>query len=457
MSSYYTTISCDEWKRMQDSIASAEAYVIRSNEEIARLKELDNLRRKELNRVQQENGRMIERALDVLATSYRAAVAEVEEQVHDHVVVQAEEFGSQLSDLRNQATKLGTRIEVASGKVDELVKDYNEVFSKVMKGLPQEKAKASKILSELDKLLEKIRLLYPENFAATEYASLEAIRTTLAANIEAEDFQAAIFLSQDSVIKASRVLTQLILKNEQYNAQISELQDRVASIQARAEWMSSPNGGLTFELGEETAEYDYDINFWSAGRFEKIVASVGELAQQLKNAQAQPVSQGVLDALTEQVTQLDSDLAACDKAARQELAGAIAVENTAQRLYGCLEERGWELQESGRQDEDSRKPYAMTYEDGSGNTVSIVVASGEQPERPAFFYEAFADSEGLAAIVKAGVGAALQDEGLIPGEIVHRDDCAGNTSPDAFINQVFQERTQMLVQKERYTQQDMRS
>lgn len=90
----------------------------------------------------------------------------------------------------------------------------------------------------------------------------------------------------------------------------------------------------------------------------------------------------------------------------------------------------------------------MTYEDRTGNTVSIVIASGDQPERPAFFYEAFAESEGMAAIVKDGVSAALQEEGFVSGEIVRQSDCAGNIAPSAFIERTAQEVAQRVMERE---------
>lgn len=449
MSSYYTTVSCAEWQRMREAIQAADSYVLRNNEEIARLKELEAQRKQELYRVQQENGRAIERALDVLNTAYRVATAETEERSLAHTTMQDSEFGTQLKDLRQQASKLSDQTKSALTLAENLAKRYSDAFSVLVAELPKDEARAKKILGELDALLERIRTLHPEIFAPAEYTSLETLRTALSANVASGDFQAAVIVSQNSILNASQLLTQLVVENEQYGIRAAEVEKDAEALQSRLDLISAKGGILSIELGEEQLEHDYDIRFWSSGRFDEIDAHTQEVAKQIKEAIQAPVGKRALDSLAQVITKLDLQLSSCDAKARNALAGAIAVEHAAQRLYSSLDERGWTLESSGRQDEDSRKPYAMTYEDRTGNTVSVIIASGDQPERPAFFYEAFAESEGMAAIVKDGVSAALQEEGFVSGEIVQQSDCVENTAPNAFIERTVQEVAQRVMEREK--------
>lgn len=441
MSSSYTIISCASWDRMQETIASADAYQVKSQEELARLRELEAAQRARLERLSRENRQAVEQSLDALAEACRMAEGRLQGQARARMANQSGQFAGRLDELRRRAARTEERAAALLEEADALAKAYSGIIGPVLAGQGQGEERARAALREVDRLLDQIRALHPEAFLPAEYASLEALRASIAANVEAGDFQAALAVSQGGVLRAGRILARLAVLSQRQEVLSARLRERAAELQAKAERLASPGGVLTFELDGAAAELPYDISFWSHGAFDGIAGEIAGLSRRLQSAV--PLEEGDLRAVADQAARLEELLDACDREARRELAGAAAVEHTVQRLYAGLDARGWILTSSGWQDGDSRKAYSMTCGDGLGNTVSIVVAGGESPETPSFFCEAFSESEGMAAVVKADVGAALQEEGLISGSVSERKDCA--RSPAEFIARAEREAAQLSV------------
>lgn len=455
MSSYYTTISCDEWQRMQDSIRSDSAYAIRNKQEIERLRKQEAELRENLVRRQQQNARAVESAVNIITQAGRVAAHSLAQEVREQVAQQAEDIAGQIDSIRNAAAQANFRISTAAGEIERIAQNYNEMIENIIGRDRQDNARALAILGELDALLEQIRNLHPDVFLQSEYSAVEANRRSVFSNIQSEDYQSAIMLSQGSIITATRILAQLIVMNERYDIYLSDVRESLVALQGRIDILNSSEGRITLVLGEEL-ETEYDIDYWSNGMYGELVSEVNRITEQIAYSDRKPMPLDQISRLGERIQRLDEQLTICDNEARTELASSIAVENTAQRLYDNLTERGWNLENSGRKDDDSRKPYTMTYEDGTGNTVSIVVATGKDPDRPSFFYEAFSENDGMASLVKEGIGAALEEEGLNPENTVHRNDCQNNPEPEIFIDRVSQEAESLVRERRTFIRNEMK-
>lgn len=448
MSSYYTTVSCEEWRRMQDLIKDADSYVIRNNREIERLRKLEQERRAELNRINNLNSRAIELAVDCLTLTGRVSAEGLIERIGHQIDEQTHGLSEQIDSVRQEAANADFRISHAADAIEQIARDYSEIINDVLGSERDDESRANTILTELDALIAQIRELNPQTHLPAEYSAIEANRAAVASNIRTGDYQSAIMVSQGSIINASRVLMRLIAISEHNNRVLSDAQGMLSELQGRIDAFSSEEGRIVVNTGEDTFESEYDIDYWSNGTFAEIAREVDQIAECLNNADNKPVTTEEIERHIRRITELNEFLSDCDLNARNELAGSIAVENTAQRLYDNLTGRGWNLSDSGHREDDSRRPYTMTLDDGTGNTVSVVIAAGNTPDRPAFFYEAFADNEGMASLVKDGIGSALVSEGLNPQNTVHRDDCHNNKEPEDFINNVSLEAEQMMLQRQ---------
>lgn len=448
MSSYYTTVSCDDYQRMQDLIKNTDSYIIRNNTEIERLRKLEQERRTEHTRISNLNSHTIALAVESMTLTGRVSAQGLIEHVGRQIEEHVRDLSEQVNSVRREAAASNFRISRASDAIEHIARDYNATIEDILGTERDHKARANAILFELDTLIAQIRELNPQIHLPAQYAKVEANRLAIDSDIRIGDYQSAIMVSQGSIVDASRVLMRLIAICEHNNTVLSEANRLLNDIQGRVETFVSQEGRIVVNTGEITFERDYDIEYWSNGTFSGIVDEVNRIADRLNAADDKPVATEELEGYIRRISELNELLSDCDLNARNELAGAVAVENTAQRLYDNLTGRGWDLADSGHRGNDGRRPYTMTYDDGAGNTVSIVIATGKTPDRPAFYYEAFAGNEGIASLVKDGIGSALIAEGLNPENTVHRDDCNNNREPEEFINNISLEAEQMIMQRQ---------
>ena len=439
MSSHYTTISCREWDEMHESIRRAESYAIRDREENQRLLAAETARRQQMEAIRKATQATINSAQDYLASAYAAASEQLGTQVRAQLTNRGDAFSTQISDLRASAADLSAKVTEASAAIDQISADFSKAVSEVLGNLPQEEKRAQRTLQELDKLIAKLQPLRPVGKNLAALSSLENMRDTAASNFCAGDYQAAIIVTQGSILTASRALTSAIVERERSDAELALIQSSFSDLQAQLSRLASKEGLLSYEIGGERYECDYDIDYWSHGLFSELAKQADELKKSIQQAEEGTVEPAALRSMAAQVKALRSRMEACDQEARRDFAGTLALEDTVQRLYTGLEGRGWSIESSGHQDDDVRKPYTMTCTDTAGNTVSIVGAGGERPEIPAFFYEAFADSEGMASLVKESIAATLQDEGINIESDVERNDCASMLSPEKFVEHISHE------------------
>ena len=434
-----------------NSLFRARTHVIHNQEEINRLNAMEASRREKLRQIAEQNGKAVESAAKFLNISFQANLSKLSAEVRSQIEASASsyasqigtlhpDFSSQVEAIRNQAAEINSRASSARSAIDAISKQYADAFAKLAAQTAEKATRAEMTLSEADKLLAQIRGLHPEVRTPTDYAALESTRANIAASIASGDHEAALIASQDIILRASRLLTQLLVDGEQYGSVLREVQSKLAAVQARADRLRAETGEIAVTLGGEEYEYPYDIAFWSNGSFAEISNQIDGVAARVQGLAEKPTSMDSLRHILSEIEAADKQLTECDRESRNRLAGAIAVENTAQRLHDTLSTHGWKLESAGRTDEDNRKPYSLVYQDVSGNKISFVVSSGQNPENPDCFCEAFSKTKSMADIVKSSVDATLKSGGMMPGgDAVRRNDCSSNPTPEAFIKNITNE------------------
>lgn len=445
MSSHYTVVSCAEWERMQEEIRSADAYVIANELERKRLEKLAQERRMELQRMREANGRAIDHAVSLLAITGRNMTKDLTEQVRERLDRHHESVSGQMESLREDVARTGYRMAQSVEAVERIADEYARTIDALTGRWDDAKDRASAYLQEFDAMLERIRELHPEAFVASDFEALESKRRSLAINMQDHDYQAALALAQGSIVQSGRTLARAILMSEQYAVTYGEVKEQLIRLQERVGTLLSPDGKIIVSLGEEEIETSYDPSYWSDGIFDEIAERIAVIGEQIDMAGKRPVGLDALEGYGRQLIQMEQQVTLCDEEARKELAGAISVENMAGRLYDNLRERGWQLMDgAGRRDGDDRKPYSMSYQDGGGNTISMVISAGKDPERPDLSYEAFSDSEGMRSLIKEGIDGAFAALGLGTGNMLQRNDCHENGRPEQFIRNMEHEAESIL-------------
>ena len=442
MSSNHTRVLNSEWEAMQHRIASTEAYVINRQAEATRIANLIESRRREIESIHQANQRAIQQSVSALTEMFNESAGVVRGRINTQLRTQADAFGSELQGIRNELANTSARLSVFDRRIDALATTYNDIFQEYANQEQSSNARANLVLNEIDRLLQLIDELSPQRFSPVEYANLVSLRESIRVNLNAGDNQAATLVSQNSILQATRLLARLQLMNDQYNTQVNAIRENATRTQRRIEELSSKDGVLTAEIGGVIEEYDYDISFWSHGTFDSLVSEFHRLQNLLDgNLTLEQLNQVGAD-----LDQLGENIAICDANARHERTGALIAADAALRLHNGLSNSNWNLETSGYVADDEREPYAMTYTDAAGNTVSVVI-SPESPEAPGIFMEVFSDDEELASMTKDGIHASLEDEGLTIASREQRDDCHLNPDSETFIDNAVAEARETLEQR----------
>ena len=445
MSSNHTRVSRREWTAMQRRVADANAYVINRAAEAQRLREEAEQRSREIAAAHEENMRAINRTVNELADAYQNTLQDVRGQFASQIAAQSADFRGQFQEMLNDVRNVSGHISRADRRVDALARQYNDAFQARLAQAARGKERAQMILQELDNFLQQIQALSPERFMPGDYASLQALRASIVANIQAGDYQAATVVSQNSILTAARVLTQLTLANESYNQQLAEARTAAATVANRVEELSSSAGVLSVEVSGEQQEYEYDIAYWSNGGFDALRERLNVAEARLASGR---LSMQELVQTQNEIAQIRAQLEQCDQRARRSMASSVFVEDTAVRLHNSLSERGWELIEGGHHDDEAKEPYTLQYGDGNGNTVSIVVAPGDKTDEPIYAVEVFSGDEFRASIIKEGIHLAMAEEGLRIEGVERRDDCHLNPTPEVFRQNMIEEAQRRQLQQQ---------
>ena len=436
MSSNHTRVSAREWSEMQQRIANTNAYVINRAEEARRIRAEAERRSREIAAAHEANMRAINQAVNTLSNAYQTTLQDVRGQFASQIAAHSSDFRGQLQGMLDDVRSVSGRISRSDSRVDALARQYNDAFQARLAQSAQGKERAQMVLQELDNFLQQIQALSPERFMPGDYASLQALRASIVANIQAGDYQAATVVSQNSILTAARVLTQLTLANESYNQQLAEARTAAATVANRVEELSSSAGVLSVEVGGEQQEYEYDIAYWSNGGFDVLRDRLNAAEARLTSGR---LSMQELTQTQNEIAQIQAQLEHCDQRARRSMAGSVFVEDTAVRLHNSLTERGWELEEGGHHDDEAKEPYTLQYSDGNGNTVSIVVSPGDRTDEPIYAVEVFSEDEYRASIIKEGIHSSMAEEGLQIEGIERRDDCHLNPTPEVFRQNMVEE------------------
>lgn len=430
MSSNHTYVSQREWQAMQQRVGCVDAYVISREEEARRLQAEAERMRREIQQMQTMNRQTVDQAVQNMANSYRNALQGTKTGWNSQLTSEEADFRDQIQSMVNRVRNVSGHLNLADTRIENLSQQYAQAFQNLAARRTQGKERALLVQQEMDSLLNRIRALNPERFLPVQYSALETMNASLAANIRTGDYQAASVVAQNGILSASRMLTQLILLNEEYSRQLFRTQNAAAELEARINSLASDSGVLRAEMNAEMQEYEYDIAYWSRGRFDSICQQLSHIQTGIRSGRMS--TQDLVQAEAS-IHQLEEQLTECDQEARNNLAGSVFVEDTAVRLYNTLTQSGWSLTESGFHQDDGRNPYTMQYDDGFGSNVSVVVSRGANATEPVYSIEVFGIDEYRATEIKEGVHAAVRREGLEVRGIERRNDCHLNPTPQAFI------------------------
>lgn len=440
MSSNHTRIMNSEWEAMQRKISSSEAYVINRKAEADRIARLVQDRERKLETIQRANQEVMQQSIRVLNDMFNDRVNVVRENVSAQLREQADNFSSELQSLHGELRNASGRLDVFNDRINTLANTYNVFFNEYANMQHLSDKRARLILSEVDRLIELIEALEPSRFTPNEYSRLVALRESIRVNLNVGDSQAAITVSQNSIVEATALLARLQLITEEYNHRENKIRERINLLHNEIDRLSSPDGVLSIELDGEIEEFDYDISYWSHGVFDSLVVNFNEIRNLIDS---NSLNLDHLNQVENNLSVLEENVSICDRNSRRERVAALTAADTVLRLHDGLVSSGWFLESSAYASDDERNPHASTYTDPSGNVVSIVV-NPVSPESPEIIMEVFSEDEALADLTKDGLHAIMENDGVTINSREVRDDCHLNPDPETFIENAIEEAQETL-------------
>jgi|GEM_PF-2990522 len=436
MSSYWTTISVNdkEWARIQKCVQDTDKYVIRQQERAERLRQEAERRQALLEEIRQQTKRTVDSAVKLLQGDFEKAVKDLSGTAREAAGKQTGQFVREIEDLRADISATGRRTAAAAGQISRLSQEFNRALAELAGQRSGAAERAGVFLQELNGLCGQIEGLNPGVFAPEKYRELAQIVRNADADTRSGSHQAALIAAQNGVTKASALLAELILANEEYDALLAETAEKAEAVRARFDALSPEmEGVIAFDLDGEPMEFEYDIDHWSGGCYGRLRDEFRQLYDRVEAAKKTKVPAARLEALRGELERLGLRLEQCDADARQELAGSLRAQEIAARWCDSLQGNDWKLEEHGFEGDDDRSPYTMTYQDGAGNKIAIIVSPDTSADQPHIVLEAFPKQEAHGDVIKRNVQALLADEGIRVERTRHMEDCHRNSDEAAFL------------------------
>ena len=452
MSSYRTTVAIDdkEWQQIQDCVRNTDIYVAAQKQRIKEIRQETARRVAENAKLREQTLKTVNNVAGILGSSFRTAITNLENLSMDTVRAKSNEFKQSVDSLRNDIRQTGKKTAQIKEQLGILSRQYGEVVNQVI-GQEQNAAKRAQImLGSLSEQMEQIEQLQPEVYEPEKYREIKEIIHAATVNIKAGNYEAALITSQVSVSKANELLTELIIDNDIYDSLLCSTLDDAEQAKLHFEELSTEMEGLiSFDVEGETFKTEYDIEYWSDGRFGKLKEEFQNVYEQIQDAVKGKVSINKLTQLKNKAKELMQKLQRCDAAARNELIGSLWAEETAARLFDVYGQDGWSLISNGFEDDDPRKPYVMEIEDPTGIRVPFVISPSDRVEKPDIFFEAIEDDSEKAKIIKENARSLMEQAGIHIEQTGRQNDChlnAGNNDKDrsgSFVKRMLENQKKM--------------
>jgi len=432
MSYNETYVNDAVWRKRQEEVKKDEAFVNRMQ---SKIKDIDAYIAKKKNdyfKICSDNEKKMDRAMLTLSNSYGKAIDSVKNSGIAAVAGTKKNFETQINDIRSDIKNAGASIKIADMQINKIADDFNAAIKSMAATKHSEADKAIFYSNQLKDILDQISNLYPDVHKPLEYNSLISKNNNLNADINSGAYAAGIALAQTSVLEASKLLTQLIVLNEQANTMLQEIYMECSDIKKKMMRLASDDAVLSIDIDGEREEYEYNIRRWSERLGDGLsFDSIENKFNQQEKILSEKCTIDQLKIVKKNIDIINKNLTVCDNESREFMMGAVAAASAAESMVSSLNAAGWDI--TMVENDDERNPITMKGSDGAGNEVAVIISPGE--ENPSISW--YVDDDDL--VQKEMKEEALRNELCGCGiDIVHiqKDEkhCARINKVDDFVN-----------------------
>lgn len=410
--------------RQRDSRLSQERYAADRAVNNAR-QQLQNVDREiaaQISRSQQE----FDRRLNAERQRIQAQVNEMTDELQNEINSQRAHFERETRRIREGVELVEEHVAETQDRINDLAEEYERELQSIISRIEDQKERAIAYHTQLSGILECIQGLHPDKLAPDEVGVIADSLTFASADIESGDFEAAMGIVQSKIPDALQLRSRLELLNDEYSRLVIQIHELAGSIEERIQLLSNPDQNIV-EVQNYPIPYDGRHSFWSSGVFDEIVNSFHSYCDIVRDEYEPNMDLENLRAVLPEMRKTEEQLNSCVSLAHGEFYESLSTQQLASRIHTVLTERdSWYLVSSGFAQDDVRKPYTITYEDGAGHTASVVVFQNREALRrnrdgstlygeTQFRLSVFGNGDGTKAdfdIVREGILARLAQENI---------------------------------------------
>ena len=442
MSSSHTYVSNDRLRQLERD--ARRSY--QSEQEIQAIRASAAQRERDIQGQYQSNLNSLNSRITSMSSQHNAEIRRVSEEFRNNIA-------RQTADFQGQFNRLSADVRGIDNRVTTLATDFSERFDRLARAQADTRAHAETAIAELTDLLSTIRELCPGKFAPGDYEALAEQLARAQACLSQGDYQAALAITHVRLTDAARLLHRLSLLNAHFDGALTRAREQANTVSTAIGELTAGKPSHEFDIKDVNGEVQhynlhYEINFWTNGLFANVQRQSEEINRTLENAENSPaVNIERLDEISNELNHLYRNengaavgfIADLDQHGRAEQIRSFAVGDMAIQVHNRLNEQGWQLVDSGRVSDDDREPYTMSYEDGTGNRVALIVNAGDKEGSTGIDVEVFmndgardtAHSREIKDSVENTIDNLSGD--IHVGRRERRNDCHENTSPEVFI------------------------
>ena len=362
-------------------------------------------------------------------------------------------FREQLDAVRMDMGRVNVRVSQVGQRIDDLADQFNDNINRILSRIENQENRARAYSNQLRLLLEQIAELHPDKLTPGEYELLSGGLAYAESDANNGDCEATISVAQTHIPTATELRARLEVLNDEFAQLVVQIHDRRNDVYSRIQELRIPEKNqqmLSFK-DPEKAEFDGRIPFWSNGVFEEIVDRFERICDDVENNYEISMDIESLRRALGDILVINRNLDECILFAHSEYLEFVGVQSLVRRIHETLTfDDAWHIIDSGFADDDERRSYSLSYENGAGLTATLVIMPtrdvvrrnrngsveyGETQFRIDVFQVGNDQDAQLCNLTRSGILAQLIDGGIDVGNNVNSQGATTDNS-DEFISTI---------------------
>ncbi len=368
-----------EYKSTKSRYNSADRRIKQANREVeeqhARLLNANANISQVQNEVYRDFSRKLEKESDRLA----GELTNLSQDLHKEIYEMRRRFDAKIDEVTEMAEAVAGQVDAMDEKVADISQMVSDSINSIAARIDSQKNRAAFYARELNTYISYILTLNPDKLAPDKFSLITDAYNDAISDIENEDYEASVSRAQEGISLSVQLGSELEILNERYQKLIEEITQITDVISDKIHDMCDPQKNicdLTINNGI-SVPFDGCIEFWSNGILEEVIDDYEQKIEYIKDECQTTMNIEGLEQIKPEFEIVDSRLDSCKSIAIKEYVIAANVQIAIQTLHQVLIQNDMlTLLNSGFADDDPRKPYTLSYEDGNHYEVVVVVFFG---------------------------------------------------------------------------------